>query len=232
MLVTAGALSAPAIAGEPTKEKLKHVWTFEAEYPQFGNETVDEKIRNWAEEAAVTLVEESKEGATTLRPDSAMDMSITYEVTRPNDAVASIIYDIYTYPHGAAHPMRVLEVHTFDLNTGNELTLEEYFGKPDEAVKILAAKVKERVKVFLGDSYPDVFENDDFSTLDDDWFAEGSAPTRDNYAILSLEPEGVRVHFQLYQVLPYVFGLVHYVVPWDELAPAGPNPSILPTPKR
>ncbi len=54
-------------------------------------------------------------------------------------------------------------------------------------------------------------------------FEDGFGPTRENFRDFVLVPGGVRVIFQEYQILPYVFGLPEAFYSLEMLAPAEPR---------
>lgn len=221
----------PVNAGEAERKTLKHRWTIDAAYPQFGDDKIDAAIREWLESTITDIMEQSKGEAITMRTEAFNENGIDYKEFQPSDDAVSVAFTVFTYPSGAAHPMTAITTRNYLRGSGKPLTLDDTFAKPDLALEILSQHAKANVKAYLKKNYPDAFENDDYSMLDEDWFMDGTAPTRDNYDTLVLEPGGVRVYFQLYQVLPYVFGLVNYFVPVEDLEAAGPNGKIWPHPK-
>jgi hypothetical protein len=50
----------------------------------------------------------------------------------------------------------------------------------------------------------------------------GTAPELDNYSSFSLFPAGLRIHFQPYQVAPFVAGAQRVDVPLEVILDAGP----------
>lgn len=214
-------------AGREERLRYAYAWKAEAEYPRFGVEAADQKAAEWVKRImnaafadAQDVIEPNPDFA-----DAGYEMGITYRTVRPLEGVASVVFEIYTYHKGAAHPLTEVEVLNLDLENGEELTLDDIFANPDKALEIFAREAPALINARLRGEHPDMVKAD---LGDDDFFKDGFTPARENYSALSLEPGGVRVHFQQYQVLPYVFGLPDPLFPLEMLAPAGPSERIWP----
>lgn len=207
--------------GVERKGKFSFGWSVEAEYPRFGLDKVDRRICEWLEERVNGTV--SDVAVVSVDPDfdgETWKMAVNYVVCRPSERAVSIIFDIFTDPSRAAHPMTNSRVLSFDLKTEKELALADLFAVPEKALEIMAqhapAMANEEIKDRYQDDYPD-------GLSDDKWFMDGFAPKPENYAAIVMVPGGVQVIFQKYQVLPYVFGVIAIEFPLELLDPAGPN---------
>lgn len=218
--------AASAAAGE-MRRKMSQTWSVEASYPEFGNKTVDEGLREWLNALIAEIMDSVKDYADVEDAESSFSSVIEYEIVRPSEQAASVAFTIFTYPSGAAHPSAGFEVKNVLLSESRFLGLNDLFENSDLALTILAQHAPKGVMEYLHEYQPGKL-TDDFNLTEDEWFLEGSEPKRENYECLLLEPGGVRVIFQLYQVLPYIFGAPEFVVPLGALAPAGPNPKIWP----
>lgn len=215
--------------GALPRREMGYTWTVKAAYPETGNEAADEAVRGWLERHVADHVAESGELASASPdfPVGEWTMQVEYTVTRPSRDVVSIVFSTCTYPSGAAHPLTTLDAVNCDLRNGALLHPADLFEDPEQAVAIMAEHAAGLIGESFRNRHPDQFPN---GVEDGAWFAEGFRPTPENYSCLGLEAEGVRVYFQQYQILPYVFGSPNALIPLDLLAPAGPNPAIWPTP--
>ena len=226
MLLAAAMLAALFGAGAGAQEegKLAYAWRAEAKYPVFGDERLDRKVRGWVEKRIGQLMDEVKDSAT-ADYEGSWEAGLSYELSRPSAKAVSVAFIIYTYPSGAAHPSSATEILNLSTETGRELFLGDLFDDPDKALAIFAEHAPELVGALFKTENPKDFPD---GMSDEYFFEEGFLPTRENYANLSLTPEGVRVHFRQYQILPYVFGMPAPLFSLALLAPAGPNPDIWP----
>jgi hypothetical protein len=111
---------------------------------------------------------------------------------------------------GGAHPNSATEFHTFDTNTGAELTLASLF-KP-EFLKALPKIGVEKLHKAEGLAPNEEIGPDAGLSLGDVEYEEGKFTW-------FLSPEGFVVHFNPYEVSAYARGNVQYTVPWVELKP-------------
>lgn len=218
----------PAAFGGEVKKTTKQATTAEVSYPYFNKEKIDADLQNWLSERAIEMLDGEPTIISFDMEEDSLTVEIGYETHYPTDKVVCLEFDIFRYPLHAAHPMTFVATRHYNLGTGELLELDSLFADPDKALSIIAgqakAKTREYMKIRMGSDFAD----DAASLLDEGWFKEGTAPTRDNYSNLILLPEGIKVVFQQYQVLPYVFGLVEYTVPISDLETAGPNAEVWP----
>lgn len=212
---------------ETTKHTMSYTWKVKAEYPNLGVETTDRVLQEWLEKYIEKCVSETS-GLASVDPDypeGNWEMGITYDITKPSEKIASVLFIVYTYPSGAAHPMTTLSAVNLDITEGKRLELADLFEDPRQAVAIMSENAQQLINEHLKQEYGDVLPN---GIEDDAWFKNGFDPVPENFSCLSLEPEGVRVHFQQYQVLPYVFGLPNALIPLSLFEPARPNRNVWP----
>lgn len=111
---------------------------------------------------------------------------------------------------GGAHPNSATEFHTFNTNTGAELTLATLF-KP-EFLKALPKIGVEKLHKAEGLAPNEEIGPDAGLSLGDVEYEEGKFTW-------FLSPGGFVVHFNPYEVSSYARGNVQYTVPWVELKP-------------
>lgn len=217
------------------KNELLFTWEAKGFVPETENAKINGLVKAYIEE---TIGESIRENATqfTLDEDVLDDgkgmWSVWFDgdVSHPSDNVVSVRVDFFTFAFKAAHPLGVATVKNYRLADGAELTLDKLFRDPQKALEIMARLAPELVKEHFKKNNPaDIIDGMD--EMFNSTFKGGFDPTRANYAALALEPGGVRVIFQQYQVLPYVFGMPEALVPLKDLEPAGPNPEVWPAGK-
>ena len=214
-----------AAAGEgESRARLTSRWTVEAEYPQTGVQAIDKRIRTWLEEHINRTVADVV--VVSVDPDfdgENWDMGVTYKMSRPFRRVVSIVFETYTNPSRAAHPMARVDVLNFDAESGRQLHFEDFFEDPGLALEIMSENAprlaNEEMKKKLAKEYPE-------GLAAGDWFMEGFNAHPTNYAAMIPEEGGARVIFQKYQVLPYVFGMPEVFFPLDMLEAAVPEPAL------
>ena len=220
-------MAVSADAGEE-RMTMRHRWQVDASYPKFGDQAVDSAIAEWLNQSIADIMESVKDGADVAftEDEASFSIFIDYQTYSLSDQVLSILFNITTYPSGAAHPMNAIGTLNFFAGGSSPLRLDDLFSDPGRALEIMSDNAKPLISEYIATEGIGLSEEEIAEIIDNDWFSEGSAPTRDNFAALSLAHDGVRVHFQQYQVLPYVFGSPEFVVPLGKLAPAGPNPKV------
>lgn len=112
---------------------------------------------------------------------------------------------------GAAHPSHEIEVYNFDLTAGRKLQLSDLFKPQSNYLKILSDFC-----------YAQLSKH--FTNADDQVLRKGTAPKAQNFANWNLEPDGILIIFDEYQVAAYVDGQPEVFVPYKILEKA-----ILPT---
>ena len=211
-------------AGPATGEKRRETrggLNLTLAYPEFGIPAVDEAITAWTVAWAEKTLSRIGDDFDLAEEEWGWDVSLDYRLTRPSPQAASVIFDIFLYSRGAAHPINLTETLNLSLPAGERLDWDRLFAKPDEALSIFAKLSPGLVEEEIRQRMPDF-------KLDPDAWLEGFDPSRENYAALALEPGGVRVCFQNYQIGPYVIGRPEVLIPLSALLPAGPNPGIWP----
>jgi hypothetical protein len=225
-------MSAPAmmVAQACEDDGNRREWSLAVNYPSTENAEVDRLIREWVEAALRTgakyLAENMAENPLLDPPTGLSVYTITHDLSRPGPEAISVIFMTYRMVPHAAHPSITMDVLSYSLATGKALALDNLFADPDEAVRLIAGKMPERITAWVHERD----EAGEATLTADNLFMEGLAPTRENYSQVALEPDGVRVYFQKYAVLPGVFGVVDILIPLAELAGAGPSRAIWPDP--
>lgn len=190
-------------------------------YPSFANSKVDPVFREFAERVGRSylkdLDETYSEGGE--KPDNydQWEMNGFFTADRPNPDIASITFNIYSYT-GGAHGDLFVDVMNYDLKTGEQIKFRDMFSNPDEAIAIFSRLAPAKLRKALGEG-----------DIEEEMLQDGTAPSETNFSQLSLNPDGLAVEFQPYQVGPWAIGQQHVDFTLEELMPAGPNPQIWPS---
>lgn len=230
ILVAATLLTAiyAVAAGEEEKQSLKCVWNVEADFPKTNNSEIDKAIEEWLTAHIDANLEAAKGYVFPPDPDFAWDMGVSYHLTRCGDKAVNIVFTTYTFPKGAAHPMHDVESLSFSLPDGKRLTLDDLFADPEKALAVFAEKSPDQIANIYAENNEEFTVESLREIMRNDMFGDGFNPLRDNYGVWSVEEEGLRIFFQVYQVLPYAFGLPEVLIPLEDLKAAGPNPKYWP----
>ncbi|HLB41511.1 MAG TPA: RsiV family protein [Gammaproteobacteria bacterium] len=138
--------------------------------------------------------------------NSESDLNIDFDssiVNTHGSPIISVRFSVEGYIAGMAHPYHHHRVINFDLESAQPLELVDIF-KSDSA-------------------YLDVLANYSNTTLlkrfkkSGDTVAKGTAPQLQNYKNWNVNPEGILITFDEYQVAPYYYGSQTVLVPYSTL---------------
>jgi hypothetical protein len=153
------------------------------------------------------------------------DLEMDFTVALLTPELLSLRLLTYTYASGAAHGGTVMRPWSFDLRTGERLSLDDLFADDAAYLPALARAARQRLLPALG-----------FDRSSRAWVRDGTRPTQENYAGWALTDEGLQITFAQYQVAPYAEGMPVTVIPWPELAhlldPVGPVSRLDPDTRR
>lgn len=133
--------------------------------------------------------------------------SLDYSTSTPLNFgnIVSIVLSQELYSAPSAHPVHQVDSFTFDLTTGEILSLDDYF--TGSYLQAFSDYASSSLPAILGD-YTDA-----------EMIKEGTAPTADNFKVFLPKNDGLHIIFNEYQVAPYVVGQPEIVVPWSVLKP-------------
>lgn len=187
-------------------------------YPAFGNEKVDEILREFAVEQGADYEKDIQDsfGPDDEKPESyeMWEMTGLYTISeRPSPNIVSVTFNIYSYT-GGAHGNLFIRCINADLSTGKILTFADLFANPAKALEILSKISEQKLRAELGDE------------VEEDMLRSGVSPELNNFLNLSLNPEGLAVEFQPYQVGPWAIGAQRVEISLSDLAEAEPDPAV------
>ena len=144
-------------------------------------------------------------------PLCTYELSVDYTLSMPSNMAVSILWEIWQYT-GGAHGDLNLVSGNYDLQTGFPLLLEDLFVDPALAI-VQFSRISRRELAA---------RNTEEQSLGDMYLA-GTEPDNENFAVFTLTPTGVRVHFPPYQVGPWAAGIQSVDVSLEELSTARPK---------
>ena len=179
-------------------------------YPSVGSKEIDADIRQWvtglADAFAANATAFTLPGVEDPLPSELWG---SYAIAAPSPAGLSLTFEIWTYTGGAHGNLDVLTLN-YSLLTGQRLGLVDLFEDPDAALQIMSAWAYKKLSQRLG------------GMRQEQTLRTGLTPVPENFASLTLVPEGVRMNFQPYQVAPWAAGAQKVTIPLEELQPARP----------
>jgi hypothetical protein len=190
-------------------------WSWSLSYPQVSGTTAATSINTALTTAARSGVAQfeteanSSDGPSpTDDPDLAWTYEVTSETARPRPDLLVARLTTYTFT-GGAHGAQALDVHTFDTTSGAELTLASVFQPGSNYLARFAAQAPDLLLT--------QFQGQGVSQDDVAQWAQGYAPTAENYATWEPTADGIKITFAQYQLGAYALGMPQIVIPWSTL---------------
>ncbi|RUS42823.1 stalk domain-containing protein [Cohnella sp. AR92] len=182
--------------GDP-KKKLD----LEVNYPVLSgltNKEAQQKINDYLKQEAETRAADGKKGLLEMASDTGewqVQLTGNYTVSYNEQGRLSLYVDYYEYT-GGAHGGTARVPYTFDLSTGNLLTLREVTKQNPNAVSIINKAINAQLMARkLDQSLLTPFD--------------GIKADRPFY----LNHNGLVVFFEQYEYLPYAYGMQEFVIP-------------------
>lgn len=183
-------------------------------YPSVGSKQIDSDIRQWVTGIATAFEQSCNNG--NFAAGAGLDgerppyeLWGSYSVTSPSPAGLSITFEVWTYTGGAHGNLDVMTLN-YSLLTGQRLGLVDLFEDPDAALHLMSTWAYNKLSRRLG------------GMRQEQMLRTGLNPVPENFASLTLTPQGIRINFQPYQVAPWAAGAQKVDMPLDQLLPASP----------
>jgi hypothetical protein len=189
--------------------KLGDVIDIDVHYPVFGIILIDQDIALWAHRVVETFTK-GLGGEHANQRQARNELRASYTVSYASARSLTVTYEIWTYT-GGIHGNNDVITLSYDVESGQRLLFEDLIVATDTALEHLAAYCSNALRNTLGED------------LDEAMLKSGTAPELDNYSSFSLFPAGLRIHFQPYQVAPFVAGAQRVDVPLEVILDAGPH---------
>jgi hypothetical protein len=173
----------------------------------------DEQMDAFRQQVAENKILQSKLPKSQIKNDLTLDFDSS--IINTNDIpIISIRFSTYGYIAGMAHPFHHHYVLNYDLDTGEEIELSDLFKPGSNYLQRLA----------------DYSRNALFRKVkDQQMLLDGTAPIAENYKNWNINPHGILITFDEYQVAPYIYGTLTVLVPYGDLKDILSNESPLAT---
>lgn len=200
-----------------------------ASWPVVGIARVDEESEAFVKTQVDAFVQNTEELAEDLKTLAAeegnresafpklfpYELAVNNEVTYPSTRVVSILWNVWSFT-GGAHGLLDIVANNYDRSTGFPVLLEDLFVDPQLAV-LQFSKAARRQLAEKDDAA------EDGAGLPDEMLLAGTEPVEENFKTFIVTPNGIRIHFQPYQVAPWAAGPQSVDVSLDELKAAKPR---------
>lgn len=181
----------------------------EFNYPELGIASIDSQLAQWA----TTMANDFQESVSRESPPddrTKYELSARYTVSRPSAAAVSITYEVWTYTGGAHGNLDIITLN-YDTENGTPLSLEHLFNDVEQALELMSTYCYTVLAAELG-------ANSSTSML-----KSGTSPDTENFSAITLQPAGIIIHFQPYQVAPWSSGPQKVSMSLSDIANAQPQ---------
>jgi hypothetical protein len=138
-------------------------------------------------------------------------LNISFKLLTPPGNFISLKFEITSYIKGAAHPFDYSRTATYDLEKGDDVTLDQLFLPGSNYLEIISTYCVAKLQ---NSEIGPVLSN------------EGAQPDPKNYRNWNITADGLLITFDEYQVAPYAAGPQQVMIPYTELTainnPQGP----------
>ncbi|MEO8512297.1 MAG: RsiV family protein [Ignavibacteria bacterium] len=150
-------------------------------------------------------------------PQPLNNMEVNYTTLYKNNGYLSFLFETYSSPRCAAHPMTFRTTFNYSYTGKGLLTVDSLFtpgsGWLEYISKYCINELKSRAK------------KDQLDNIDD-MILSGASAKPENFNTFTVNDYTLDIHFNLYQVGPYVWGFQAVSIPWKDLLkmidPQGP----------
>ncbi len=170
-------------------------------YYQFLAKQKEDYCRNVLYKEAV---EQAKYASDNEFPFNNYEFLSVYTVTYNDNCVTSLYTDQYTYL-GGAHGNTVRDSQTWDFQTGNELSLSDYFPNSPTCTEYIISDINKQITEREKENPSTYFE--DFPSL-----VRGNFNMEGFYAT----PDGIVIYYQQYDIAPYSTGIPEFFFPFKD----------------
>ena len=161
--------------------------------------------------------DQSAEDNSTDCPQQFNTLEINYNTVYKDNGYISVLFESFSDPRCAAHPMTFRTSFNYSYTTKGLLAIDSLFTPgsgwlefiSDYCIKELKARAKK----------------DQLDNIDD-MITQGASPLSDNFYCFTVNENSLDIIFNLYRVGPYVWGFQTVSIPWKDLLkkidPQGP----------
>lgn len=189
-------------------------------YPQLTTETPDEfidkfnaQILDIKDQITAEFKQKVQDNESTLKSlpkelaKGNNNLQVDYDsstVESGDNYIVSIRFSVSGMIVGMAHPYHYYRVFNYNLDTGEQLELNQLFNPDADYLAVLSNYTRGELEKRLSDK---------------EMVAEGTSPKPENFKNWSVKPNGLLITFDETQVAPYVEGAQTVLVPYSVLKP-------------
>lgn len=129
-------------------------------------------------------------------------IDVQYTIVSPPGDIFSLKFDITGYSDGAAHPYHYSRTLNFNIETGQEVTLDQLFLPGSKYLQVISDTCKAELAT---------------RDIGFEMFSAGADPDPENYQNWNITADGLLITFDDYQVAAYAAGPQTVVVPFSAL---------------
>ena len=135
----------------------------------------------------------------------AYEAIMEYTITYNNNCFLSMYNDKYEFT-GGAHGSTIRSSLTFDICSGQRLSLEDFFQPGFDYRRLILDEITKQANIKNSQEPQVLFE--DYKSLIIKTFDERS---------FNLSPQGITFYFQQYDIAPYSTGIVEFTIPYSTI---------------
>lgn len=191
---------------------------------------VDAAVREWVRDYVVERLYDRHDKVSADRggmTGGEWELRGYSEAAQSSPDAISVMFGMVEHFPGDESRSIVLHSLNFDAGSGRRLTLDDMFEHPAKALEIISAVSIEHLDEWLREEYPEVYASGE-GAASEGWPNESLDPDADNFGTLAVDPEGLRVLYQMNQLPSFAEIPTTAVIPIALLEEAGPNPRIWP----
>lgn len=193
-------------------------YTIQVAYPVLSNsnraDAFNEDVRSLIEGQITDFKSSLNEENISLMPSEIQNATSTfiidYSIENQSDNIISVLFEIENYLIGSAHPWHLLASVNFDLANGKVLSLADIFKPNSDYLSVIS-------KYCFDDLTKQIRAGTYVST--EEYLQDSSAltPEAKNFTFFSITKQGLDIHFQEYEVGPYVAGPGEVLIRWGAI---------------
>ncbi|WP_171682425.1 stalk domain-containing protein [Paenibacillus planticolens] len=172
-------------------------------YPQiegWANSAASAKINAFIQSEIEKYKDAANKGLSKNGNEYPYSFDVNYQITYNQKHKLSLYFEVYSFT-GGAHGSTTRDSHTFDLDTGNELSLQQLTSNNANYKTIINETIKKQIK------------EQDYALI------EPFESIRDDQGFY-LKDDTVVVYFGQYEYAPYVLGILEFPIPLSAFAAA------------
>ena len=187
-------------------------------YPEIGNTVIDKIIENRIMRDADEFFQAASSGDG--YEQERWHHFSNYTVFWPSPEVISISFYFGGFMGGAVSH-GYTESYAYNVSNGRQLGLQDMFGKPKTALKLLSTLSRQLVAAQIAEEH-----SIKVGAYMKEKIAAGTTPEESNFDALQLLPRGIKIYFARYQLGAGYLGSPEIEIPIRLLADAEPNSQI------